>query len=393
MPPARGRNKIVLLIASICFTSSRNVRTLMKMEKEMGGTTRVRGKGPIDRSEIRRILVRATNWVGDMVISLPALEAVREIFPESTITVLARPWVIPLLENHRAVDRIMPLEKGRGCLADLGEIIAVSRKIRSMGFDLAILFQNAFEAALLAYMGGVRFRIGYNTDWRGPLLTHSVVMDEGISRLHQVEYYLSILRAMGWEAKTRDPALSVGESDMDSIHAELLAEGIGRDDLVIGLSPGAIFGSAKRWPPERFAVVGDWAAERWGCKVAVMGSRGEQEICAAVACSMKNRPVNMCGKTNLRSAVALIKRCRYFVTNDSGLMHVGAALGVPMVAVFGSTDHLATGPRSSKARVVRHEVECAPCLRPVCPTDHRCMKGIEPERVWEELEHLSEERE
>ncbi len=352
---------------------------------------RVVGKERIDRSRINRVLVRATNWVGDMVMTLPALEAVRENFPNSRIGVLARPWVVPLLEDHPSVDEVIPYGKGRGFIADLMELVRVSGQIRKMRFDLAILFQNAFEAALLAFLGNVRYRVGYNTDGRGLLLTHSIIRDNSVLEQHQVEYYLSILRAMGWDARSVEPALSVGHMCMEEANSLLSSEGIGSEDLLIGLSPGAVFGSAKRWPPERFAAIGDRAVERWGAKIVLLGSRGERDICKVLSGSMRYTPLDLCGRTTLTQAVALIKRCRLFVTNDSGLMHVAAALNVPMVAIFGSTDHVATGPRSRKAKVVRHEVDCAPCLKPECPTDFRCMLGIEPNDVWKEMEHLKRE--
>jgi len=344
----------------------------------------------IDRSKIDRILVRATNWVGDMVISLPALEAVRENFPKSTLAVLARPWVIPLIKDHPAVDQVLPLRKGRGYLTDIIEIIRVAGLIRRIKFDLAILFQNAFEAALLAYLGGVRFRIGYDTDSRGFLLSHPIKRNHKILKLHQVEYYLCILRAMGWKAKTRDPCLFIGDKDKENIGSILLSKGIEQDDLLLGLGPGAIYGPAKRWPPERFATIGDWATERWGAKVMVLGSQAEQDICRSLSQSMKHNPLNFCGNTTLGEAMALVKRCDFFVTNDSGLMHVASALDRPMVAIFGSTDPHATGPRSQKARIVKHDIECAPCLKPKCSRDYRCMLGIEPAEVWKEMEILKE---
>lgn len=349
---------------------------------------KVIGQKPIDRSLINRILVRATNWVGDMIMGLPALDAIRENFPRSRIVVLARPWVSPLLEGYPAVDGIIPLRKGEGYLNDWIEIIRVAGVIRRSKFDLALLFQNAFEAALISFLGGVRFRVGYDTDGRRFLLSHAIVRDAKIRKMHQVEYYLSILRTMGWEAESRDPVLSVGERDMEAVQMMLSAEEVAGDDLLLGLSPGAIFGPAKRWPPERFALLGDWAIERWGAKVVIMGSPKEEKICRRVAGFMKHSPINLCGKTTLRRVMALIKRCQFFVTNDSGLMHVAAALNVPTVAIFGSTDHVTTGPLSKEARIVRHEVDCAPCLKPECPTDYQCMLGIEPDDVWREMEIL-----
>jgi heptosyltransferase-2 len=351
---------------------------------------RVIGKKTINRSDIRKVLVRVTNWVGDMVMCLPALEAVRTNFPDSSITVVARPWVVPLIKKHPAVDHVISYKKGDGFAGDFKEFCRVLRLIRSERFDISILFQNAFEAALLSYLGGVKNRIGYNTDGRGFLLTHSVVRDEDLLKLHQVEYYLSILRAMGWEADTKEPVLSIDDRDMNDAGNLLASEEIEEEDLLLGLSPGAIFGPAKRWPSERFAAVGDRAVESWGAKVVILGSSGETEICNDLAASMKYSSVNLCGKTSLGQAMALIRRCRFFVTNDSGLMHVAAGLDVPMVAIFGSTDHVATGPRSEKARIVRNEVDCAPCLKPECPTDFKCMLGITIDEVWRELEKLKE---
>ncbi|MDP6178792.1 MAG: lipopolysaccharide heptosyltransferase II [Desulfatiglandales bacterium] len=345
---------------------------------------------PIDKSKIDRILIRAANWVGDVVMTIPALEAVRANFPTSTLAVLAKPWVIPLLENHPSVDRVIPLMTRKGHLSDMVEIIKVAGLIRRIGFDLAILFQNAFEAALLAYLGGIKFRLGYNTDGRRFLLSHPVIRNNEILNSNQVEYYLSILRAMDWKAKSRDPSLFVDDKDKVAIHSLLSAKGIKKNDLLIGLSPGATFGPAKRWPPERFATIGDWVVERWGAMVLVLGSEGEQDICMEVGRSMKYAPLNLCGRTTLGEAMALINRCHFFLTNDSGLMHIASALSVPMIAIFGSTDPSATGPRSQKARIMRHQVDCAPCLKSECPTDYRCMLSIEPDEVWKEMEILRE---
>jgi heptosyltransferase-2 len=348
----------------------------------------VSGHKQIDKTKIHRILIRTTNWVGDLVMSTPAIEAVRENFPGSTLAVLARPWVAPLLENHPAIDHVLPLKTGNSYFSHMVGIIKAAVLLRKKKFDLAIIFQNAFEAALLPYFGGIKFRIGYNTDGRGFLLSHAVIRDEEVLNVHQVDYYLSILRAMGWEAETRDPRLFVAEKDQEAVQSLLLSKGIGQEHFLLGLSPGAVFGPAKRWPAERFAAIGDWASDRWGAKVVVMGSQGETNICSAVSHSMKHEPVNLCGRTKLGEAMALIERCQFFVTNDSGLMHIAAALNVPMVAIFGSTDPVATGPRSEKARVIQKRVDCAPCLKPECPTDYRCMLGIEPEDVWRELEGL-----
>ncbi|MBW1733511.1 MAG: lipopolysaccharide heptosyltransferase II [Deltaproteobacteria bacterium] len=342
----------------------------------------------MDKKGIRRILIRSTNWVGDAVMTLPALEAVRDNFPQARITVLGKPWVAPIFSAHPAVDSVLPFNKGEGAFTGFREVARVIRLIRRQRFDLAILFQNAFEAALLCFMGGVRFRVGYATDARGFLLTHSIEPERKVLKLHQSEYYLSILRAMGWEAKSRDPVLHLSSKDRDSAGAVLEREGIGKDEVVVGLGPGAIFGGAKRWPPARFARLGDRAVEEWGARVLILGSGREEDLCGAVCSSMAHDSLNLCGRTSLNVAMGLISRCRIFVTNDSGLMHVACALRVPTVAIFGPTDHVATGPRGPGAVVVRHDTECAPCLKQECPVDHRCMLAIGWEEVWEKITGL-----
>lgn len=344
-------------------------------------------RGKIDVERIRRILIRSTNWVGDSVMTLPAVEAVRENFPRARITVLCKPWVAPVFNGHPAVDGTIIFNKGEGAFTGLGEMLRVAGVIRRGRFDLAILFQNAFEAALLACAGGVRFRLGYSTDGRGLLLTHRVLRDRAVLAAHQTEYYLSILRACGWKAETRDPVIHLASHDLDRADSILETE-VGKGEFPVGLGPGAIFGGAKRWPPDRFARIGDRLVQDWGARVLIFGSSRERKICSKVSGSMIHRSLNLCGNTSLNVAMGLISRCRFFVTNDSGLMHVASALGVPTVAVFGPTDHLTTGPKGRKTLIVRHPTECAPCLKPECPTDHRCMLNIGWEEVWEAMESL-----
>jgi len=324
--------------------------------------------------------------VGDAVMTLPALEAVRENFPSASITVLARPWVAPVFENHPAVNNILIYNRHTGIKKNISEFFHLTGIIRKNRYDLAILFQNAFEAALLTYLGRVKYRLGFDSDGRGFLLTHKIKRSSEIFEVHQVEYYLSILKAAGLKAESRNPVIHLSQKDIAGAAKLLESEGINKGDFILGISPGAIFGNAKRWPFERFAKISDWASERWGAKVIVLGSKKEKDIGIKMAGIMKNRAADFCGTTSLGEAMGLISKCSFFVTNDSGLMHVSAALGVPTLAIFGSTDHVATGPRGSKTRIIRHEAECSPCLKPECPTDFRCMLSIEPEEVWKEME-------
>lgn len=341
-----------------------------------------------DRSEIKRILIRTTNWVGDVVMTLPALEALKNCFPESRISVLAKPWVAPLLEGHPLIDDIIILKDSKGTLYGLKEIIRVSRKLKQMNFDTAILFQNAFEAALITFLAGIKKRVGYDTDHRSLLLTDPVPMKFNLKKDHQVGYYLDILKYLGCDCGVTDPKLYISKKSKSQAGILLDEIGVKEEDIVLGISPGAIFGPAKRWPPDRFASIGDRACEEWGARIIIFGSSSEKEICDSVSSKMHNRPINLCGKTGLGEALGVIERCDLFLTNDSGLMHAAGALKVPLVAIFGSTNPHATGPKGSFSKIIWHEVECSPCLKQNCPTDFRCMLGIKPDEVWKTLNEL-----
>ena len=352
---------------------------------------RVRYRNEISPGEIQKILVRATNWIGDAVLITPSLVALKKTFPHAQITVLANPWVLPLLENHPAADTTMIIDKGKGLLRTMGAVKRIISAVRNEGFDLAVLFQNAFEAAFLASMGGVRYRIGYNTDGRGFLLTHTVIRDEHILGVHQVDYYLGLIEAMGWQVEGREPSLFLNAGDIETTSLMLSSHGLEDHHVIVGLNPGATYGSAKRWPEERFAAIGDWAVERWNARVILFGSSSERDIGLRVSRRMQHAPINLCGLTTLGEVMALIKRCNFFVTNDSGLMHIAAAFHVPLVALFGPTNHITTGPVSETATIVRHAFDCSPCLKETCPLDHRCMLSIEPDEVWDAMESLKRE--
>jgi heptosyltransferase-2 len=293
-----------------------------------------------------------------------------------------------LFDAHPAVHDVLVLDKGKGRMRDLLEVIDASGRAKKRRFDMAVFFQNAFEAAFIAALARIPVRVGYATDSRGFLLTHPIAKADPHSGRHQVEYYLDIVRSLGWTGLSRKPRLFVTPEDLKKAEATLETLGISLGETILGMAPGAAFGPAKRWPAERFAKVADKAVEEWDARVLIFGSNGDRESCNDVASAMEARLFNLCGKTDLGEAVALISRCSMFVTNDSGLMHVASALDVPTVAIFGSTNHVATGPISNKARVVRSQVECHPCLKPECPEDFRCMLRIFPGEVFAELKQL-----
>jgi len=332
--------------------------------------------------QIKRILIRCTNWVGDAVITTPAIRAVRKNFPEAKISLLAKPWVAPIFYNNHYIDNIL-IYDAAGKHKGLSGILRLSKELRKEKFDLAILLQNAFEAALIAFLAGIPNILGYNTDARSLLLTHCICLKPALKSVHQIDYYLGILEGASLESDGRHLTLVV--TDEERKHAEkiLAKHGITEKDRLIGINPGAVFGSAKRWFPERYAALSIKLQKYSGAEIAIFGGPGEKALGDYISELMGNRCVNFCGKTSLREAVALIERCQLFITNDSGLMHVAAALDTPQIAIFGSTDHVTTSPSSPKSRIIRVPVPCSPCLKPDCPIDHRCMKNITVEMIYD----------
>lgn len=327
-----------------------------------------------------RILVRAANWVGDAVMSLPAIRAVRERFPDARLAVLARPWVAGLYARERAIDEVIRYTAPGGWRNWRARREA-ARGLRD--FDCAILLPNSFDAALVAWMAGIGARIGYRRDGRGWLLTHPVPPPgPGETPRHERFYYLELLRRAGLLDRY-PPCASIrldGIGEARAAGRERLRQA-GLEGAVIGVSPGAAYGGAKRWPAGRFAAAAALVAAETGGSVALFGSAAEREICREVAAGIEAPVRSFAGETRLEEFVDLAAACAVFLTNDSGSMHVAAALGVPTVAVFGATDDTTTGPAGAAARVVREQVACSPCLLRECPIDHRCMTRVTAERV------------
>jgi heptosyltransferase II len=336
-----------------------------------------------------RILVRAANWIGDAVMSLPAVRAIRGRFPDAAIHVLARPWVAALYEREKSIDALIVLEGAPG-LRDLGAKWRAVRRLRDERYDAAVLLPNSFESAALVWMAGITERIGYARDGRSPLLTLAPSAPKrGEIPKHERYYYLELLRrAEIISSLPHVPEIRFDCVDEARARGEQLLKAEGCEGVVIGVSPGAAYGGAKRWPAERFAKAGTRLARERKASVAVFGSAAERELCEAVA--RGSGGINFAGRTSLRDFADMTAACRLFLTNDSGAMHIASASGVPTVTVFGPTDEGATGPTGSKAIVVRKPVDCAPCLLRECPIDHRCMTGIGVADVLQAVESRRE---
>jgi len=318
-------------------------------------------------------------------MSLPALHALRAAHPRAHIAILARPWVAGLYGREPFCDEVIPYEAGKGW-RELGTKAGIAVSLRDRQFDCALLLQNAFEAAALAWMARIPVRIGYDRDARGRLLTNPVpVPKPGEIPVHQRFYYLELLKRGGLiPAYSLESEIRLTGGGSAAQNGRALLSGAGLSPPFLGVSPGAAFGGAKRWLPERFADSAVKLARQRGSSVAIFGSKEEAVIGEQVAREIEQAGVavhNLAGKTSLREFIDMAAACELFLTNDSGSMHIASALGIPTVVVFGPTDETATGPAGRRNAVLREPVECSPCHRRECPIDHRCMTRVTADRA------------
>ncbi len=343
---------------------------------------------PIDTGPVKRLLVRSTNWIGDAVMTTPAVRAIRESFPRAEISLLAKPWVAPVFAHSPHVDRIVVYD-ANGRHRGISGTLRLARDLRRHRFQAAILLQNAIEAALLTWMAGIPVRVGFDTDGRRLLLTHPVHRTRQVKTIHQTGYYLAMLAGAGLRTGRPELFLRLGHDDRRRAARRLSGWGVTARRKLIGINPSATFGPTKQWFPERFAALADRLQAAHDAVIVLFGGPGDRVLGNRIAGAMTRPPVDLCGRTDLGEAMALIAACDLFVTNDSGLMHVAAALDVPLIAIFGSTNPATTGPFSARSRVVKSTVDCAPCLQPRCPLGHmNCMRDITVDTVFAAAEEM-----
>jgi heptosyltransferase-2 len=338
---------------------------------------------------IHRILIRSANWVGDAIMTTPAMKMIRYNFPKAHITLLAKPWVLPVFEHNPHVDRLMTYQAAGRHNGHLG-VLRLARDLHAEHFDLAIIFQNAIEAALLTWLARVPRRLGFTTDGRTLLLTHRIRSWRGLKKGHLVDYYLGLLTGAGLSPVDRRLVLVLSDNEKRFARQMLADLGIAPNGPIIGINPGATYGTAKRWPADRFVELSRRLIRDQGARVLIFGGPGEARLGDRIADHVGQGCTNLCDRTSLRQAMALIGCCRAFVTNDSGLMHVAAALDIPQAAIIGPTDAVATGPANDAGVLLQAEGSCerAPCLVPHCPIDHRCMTAVSVNMVYDTVMSL-----
>lgn len=325
-------------------------------------------------SEIARLVIRAPNWLGDAVMAIPALAAVRAAYPGTRIALAAAASVAPVFEEitPSAPDEVISLA------SRLDEQAVLAAR----DFGAALLLPNSFRAAWTARRAGIPERWGYAANLRGRLLTRAVQRPKG--RLHQSGYYTELVRALGIDVPESLPRLTVRPETAQRAGAALARQEVDASLPLVGFAPGAAYGHAKRWPPRRVAEVIVRLAEARLAACVLVGAGADREAGREIESSLPAhvRPLNLIGRTDLRLLAGVLARCAAFVSNDSGAMHLAAAIGVPVVAIFGPTDDRVTSPLGDHDVLVR-QVFCRPCMLRECPIDHRCMKRIGADAVFD----------
>jgi heptosyltransferase-2 len=347
--------------------------------------------------KIERVVVRGANWVGDAVMTVPALRELRRLLPRARVTLATRPWAEGIFEGADFIDDFLVT---RETSSKPRSVLVEAREWRARRFDLAVLLPNAFAPALVAALARVPARLGYATQGRSALLTHRLAVPDWRGQRHEVFYYLNLVAGLERllhgtdtiESREPDTRLPAPEPRTREALEMLRERGARAGQPLVAVCPGSTNSRAKRWPAERFAAVADMLAERTGAEIVLIGAGEELDISDEVARHMRARPIVLTGRTDLAQTAGLLRASDLLLTNDTGPAHVAAAVGCPVVVIFGPTNPITTRPFSATAEVVRHPPDCAPCMLRDCPIDHRCMTAITAEEVFGRAAHALEAR-
>jgi heptosyltransferase-2 len=330
-----------------------------------------------------KLLVRSTNWIGDAAMSVAALREIRRQQPHLHIVVAGPAWVSGVFHGQDFVDSLIELpQSGNRCYRVWEE----ARLLR--GFEQVLIFTNSFATAFASFLAGAVSRLGYSTDGRGILLTGKAVDRSKSMGSHQVYYYLDLISQTGFSdidyldgTFLPDTSLHVSRSGSTEANRLLAELKIDRQRPLVLLNPGAQYGPAKRWFPDRYAHLADSLIDSRRVEVGIIGSKNDIDVAKEIGAQMRHSPHIMAGLTSISGLLGLLSESQLLITNDSGPMHLAAALNVPQIALFGSTDEKATGPLSQNAWVINEHVECSPCLLRECPIDSRCFDRIQVDHV------------
>lgn len=329
-----------------------------------------------------RIIIRSPNWLGDAVMATPIFEDVRTKWPQAHITVLCHEPIAALLKSNPFIDEFAIFSRKNDCKKK--EEKRIIAELKEHAYDIAILLTGSFSSAWMFWRGHIPLRIGYSTHFRRFLLTHPIQVPKNYEKTHLVYTYKALLEPLGISKSQTVPTLFLLDQEKENAKKLLEDHGIFPEHTLIGINPGAAFGSAKCWPADKFLSLTEKLLEDLKIRIIYFGDATSKPIVDEICAKLPQRAINLAGKTNLRELIALIDQCDCFITNDSGPMHVAAALKIPLVAIFGSTNEIKTGPYGSGSVIHKH-VPCSPCYLRVCPIDFRCMNSIEVSEVFEQV--------
>jgi heptosyltransferase II len=335
-----------------------------------------------------KIVVRGTNWIGDAVMTIPALRELRRIFPDAELTLHTRSWANEIFQDADFVDEILSIEPDE-------TVFEQAKKLRKHKFDLAVLFTNSFQTALAAKLGKVKRRFGYANEGRAILLTDAVKIPEWKAKRHESFYYLNLVAEIETKFYMRqtvlesEPQLDLKVSEERRAEARRILEenGIDLSKKIIALGAGSTNSRAKRWQTESFAELNDRLQNELNANVVLIGSKDELNVSQEVFEKSNIKPIILTGKTSLSEAVAVLSEIDLLVSNDMGLAHIAPAVGTKTLVIFGPTNPQTTKPLGSEI-IRRQTVECSPCMLRDCPIDHRCMTRISADEVFEKSKSM-----
>ncbi len=325
-------------------------------------------------------------------MSVPALRRLRQAFPSASITLHTRSWAEGVFQDADFIDKILLIDDGG---SRVGSVIAQTAALRRERFDLALLFPNSFESALVARLANISQSIGYAGEGRGRFLTHAIPRPEWKDTRHEAFYYLNLadtaskrFGGLDVTGSTPDAWLPVSAIRQQKAREFLADHGIDLSRRRIAIAAGSKNSRAKRWLPESYTLLADRFASELSANIVLVGASDETEISALVAQQANASLIDLTGKTNLAEAAAVLSVCDLLVANDMGLAHLASAAGTPTVVIFGPTNHLTTAPFGSNAAVARVDVECSPCMLRDCPIDHRCMTRLSVDDVFQKAARM-----
>ena len=333
--------------------------------------------------DLKNIIVRMPNWIGDLVMATPVLTELRKAYPDATITAMCRTPLCDLLREDPEINELFCFSKASG-FGRHNEKRNIIEKLRKGKYDLGILLTHSFSSAWWFWQGRVANRLGYECNGRRLLLTHSIPLHDRIQSQHLVTTYKLLLQSLGIPLSDAPPRLFLKEKEIEEARLLLQQHGVSKNQLIVGINPGATYGSAKCWLPERFRDVTQRLLRDKDIAIVYFGDLATATLVKEICQGLPSRVINLAGLTSLRELACLISLCDVLLTNDSGPMHIADAVGTSIVALFGSTNEIVTGPYRH-GKVIHKHVECSPCYQRTCPIDFRCMKRIEADEVYQEI--------